>query len=137
MMAARRFVLSTCMFALASCAQERDMSPLARGAVDEFHARLKNRQYEAIFAAATEDFRRSMGTTTSALFARISTTLGVPVSSQLTRLQVNHMTRGPSLQVQCQTQYTRGVLYEQFTWRVERDRVRLVAYGAGIPAPDR
>ena len=114
------------------------MSPRARGAVDEFHARLKNQQYELIFADATEDFKRSMGPAkTSVLFARISTALGVPVSSQLTRVHVNHMPRGTFLQVQCQTQYSGGIAYEQFTWQVEGDRARLVAYGASSPALER
>lgn len=134
---ATRIVFSTFVLVLAACAPQRDISQVS-GAVDEFHSRLANHEYERISADAMPEFRKSMGPErTSALFTRISTKLGAPVSSQFTRVQVNHMQSGTFVQAHCQTRFAGGFVEEQFTWRVDDERLRLVAYVARSPALDR
>jgi hypothetical protein len=129
----RLFILLSCLLLSTSCSADRDIS-LARAAVNEFHGRLKSRQFERIFADATPDYQRAMSAEASqAFFVRMSTSLGSPVSCQVTRVQVNHMPRGTLIVVQAETKFDRGSAQEQFTWRVEGQGTRLVAYTASSP----
>jgi hypothetical protein len=91
--------------------------PIAQSALYSSNIIELGEQFERIFTDAAPDYQKAMGAAASrALFARISRSLGAPISYEVKRVQVNHMPQATIIVVQGQG-------------------TRLVAYTARSPVP--
>jgi hypothetical protein len=119
---------------LISCLTRRQDALVTQNAVDEFHQLLRAHQDQQIFARATPEFRKLMNLeTTQALFTRVRKRLGAPAFSQPTRIQVNHMPGGTFILAQFRTRFEKAEAQENFTWRIQDGKARLVGYSVNSP----
>lgn len=116
-----------------SCISTRYLKT-AQEALDGFHGRLKEHQFEKILSEATPEFRRSIGEGSGRLFfSRVSNVLGSPVSSKPLGVRENHMPAGVFIQASYHTHFEKGDAQEDITWRVEAGVVRLAGYQISSP----
>src|SRR5690348_1858042 len=66
-------------------------------------------------------------------FARIRNKLGMPTSSEPTSVQVNHMAAGTLINARFRTRFEKAEAQENFTWRIQEGRPRLVGYSVNSP----
>jgi hypothetical protein len=106
----------------------------AKKAVDEFHTRFNAKQFDAIFDAADPGWKKATDRDTSdKFFARVQRKLGACTTSTSGGYNYNVTTSGTFVTINYETTCANGKLAEEFRWRVDGDKVLLVAYNANNP----
>ena len=129
-------MVTTCLVLLVSCSMTQDVGLVqqAPSAVESFHQQLNAQQGEQILSSATPEFQKAMSKDTYlAFFARIRRKLGTPISSKPTSIFVNHVPGATLIVAQFQTKFDKGDAQENFTWRVDNGKPRLLGYQIGSP----
>jgi hypothetical protein len=107
---------------------------LAKKAVDEFHTRFNAKQFDTIFDAADPEWQKAMDRDTSdKFFARVQRKMGGCTTSTNDGYNYNVTTGGTFVSIHYETTCANGKLAEQFKWRVNGQKVLLLAYNANSP----
>jgi hypothetical protein len=120
-------------FTFCGCGMSQNVD-LAKKAVDEFHTRFNAKQFDAIFDAADPEWKTAMDRDTSAkFFARVQRKMGSCTTSTNDGYNYNVTTGGTFVSIHFETACANGKLGEQFRWRVDGQKVLLIAYNANSP----
>ena len=106
----------------------------AKKAVDEFHTRFNAKQFDAIFDAADPEWKKTTDRDTSdKFFGRVQRKMGTCTTSTSGGYNYNVTTSGTFVTIDYETICANGKLAEEFRWRVDGQRVLLLAYNANNP----
>ena len=123
----RRFIVAVAV-ALAGCSMSAD-TKLAEQAVPKFHEMLDAGQFDAIYAASSDDFKKA---TTRESFVpvleAVHRKLGATRSSHLKRWDVRYYTSGIFVTLNYSTAYAEGEAFEQFVYRLQGEKALLAGY---------
>jgi hypothetical protein len=121
------------VLAFCGCGMSQNVD-LAKKAVDEFHTRFNAKQFDAIFDAADPEWKKNTDRDTSTkFFARVQRKMGGCTTSTNDGYNYNVTTGGTFVSIHYQTTCANGKLGEQFRWRVDGQKILLVAYNADSP----
>jgi hypothetical protein len=107
---------------------------LSAAAVDLFHERLDQADYETIYGEATEEFRKA-GTREDELkfFATLHEKMGTSGKTSCKGFHVNWQNGRATVSEVFDAQFALGQAEEGFTWVIDQDQVRLQAYRVDSP----
>jgi hypothetical protein len=102
---------------------------LSNSAVDEFHARLNQGDYDAIYSIADDDFRRATNHVDFVkLMETVHTKLGEAVSANLQNISFNSTASRTFFTAHYNSSFLQGSALETFIWSKTRNGVRLYRY---------
>lgn len=135
--AAGTFFLSGCLptTCASSVAQMGKVRDVADKAVARFHSQLDAGQFESIYQEADDELKKaSKHDDTVQLFAAVHRKLGKVKKANQENYVVNWRTNGTFATIKYETEFADGKGAEQFTWRVDGDKAKLVAYNINSQA---
>ncbi|WP_198351175.1 DUF4019 domain-containing protein [Flavisphingomonas formosensis] len=116
------------MFVLAGCSAGKDL-PLAEQGVTDFHKKLDAGQFDALYAAAGDDLKRSATAATwDQLLAAVHRKLGAFKSGSSAGWNDNFTPSGHFLYLNYASDYERGKAQENFAFRITGGKALLVGY---------
>jgi hypothetical protein len=128
-------LLATACAFLSSCGVKKDLQK-AEQAVAGFHSQLDSEQYETIYAATGDEFRKvTSETDLTNLLQAVHRKLGKVRGSQRENVRVNFDAgRGEVVSLQYKTDFEGGPGTESFAWQFSGDRPLLLSYNVNSNA---
>jgi hypothetical protein len=128
----RYLLLSLMGILLAACGPAPQ--DLAEAGVQQFHRLLAEERYAEIYAGASTEFREGASEQrVSRLLDGLRARLGAVRNSELAYVTVDRHSVGTFVTLRYDTDFALGPGDEQFVFRIEGDRARLVSYNVDSP----
>ncbi len=112
-----------------SCTNPMKSGQLSDSGVANFHQQLNKAQFEEMYAASTDDFKKASSEKEMVeLYNAIHTKLGDVKESNRTGIFINATTSGTFIRASYDTTFVNGKGTETFNWRAKGDQLTLHGY---------
>ena len=121
-------IIAACGLFAAGCEASKG-KPFAEKAVEEFHTQLNAQQYSQIYGNLAEDFRKSVDEKqVESVLSTIHQKLGAFKSNKQTGFNVGSTNGVSAIKLDYEAEFAEGKATESFTFKVEGEKVSMMAF---------
>lgn len=134
-MRAKLLIVSICLLCLMTGCSLKKNQQQAGEAIAEFHKRINDNAADAIYDAASDDFKKATPRDKWAhMVHTLNTKLGSYVSSDEPSVFVNWTTNGTFVKASCEAKYSKAAASETFQFRTDGGKLVLIGYNVNSSA---